>query len=73
MRRIVVRKAEDCPFSAFYDTMWCTYPRVDDFDKDPICILYSQPSPPCPLIGGLQLELEDDDVAKGTNRGEDSA
>lgn len=42
--------------------MWCTYPRADDFDQDPYCIVHSKPAPPCPLIGGLQLELEDEDM-----------
>lgn len=65
MNTIVVGKAEDCPFYAYYDLGWCLYPREDETAVKPYCILYSKPSPPCPLRGGgCHVRLEDDGLTE---------
>jgi len=67
MKKIIVKKGEDCPFYTWYDGAWCSFGSEEDPDEkgEPYCILSSKPSPPCPLLkeGGLVVEFDlDQDV-----------
>lgn len=65
MKKLVIKQAHDCPFGVYYDTMWCTFPRTEGVSDDPMCALYIRTETPCPLIGGLQIELKTETECSG--------
>jgi hypothetical protein len=65
MKKLVIEQASDCPFGVYYDGMWCIFPRDEDSTNYPMCTLYIRTETPCPLIGGLQIELKTETECSG--------